>query len=91
MHFLHFVLYSFVVFVFGLGTNESFIKVSRDCLTSSAGIGRYLELYLLGDGEADDGVPLQDLPRDHGGVDLNLPDGHIERRRQQGVLTHTHR
>lgn len=41
--------------------------------------------YLLGDGESDDGIPLQDLPCHHGRVDFNLSDGHIERSWQQGV------
>lgn len=48
-------------------------------------IQSFCKRYLLGDGESNDGVPLQDLPRDHGGVDLNLSDGHIERSWQQGV------
>lgn len=41
--------------------------------------------YLLGDGESDDGIPLQDLPCHHGRVDFNLSDGHIEWSWQQGV------
>lgn len=48
-------------------------------------LSRHAQVYLLGDGESNDGVPLQDLPRDHGRVDLNLSDGHIERSWQRGV------
>lgn len=39
----------------------------------------HINRYLLGNGKSNDGVPLQDFPRHHGGVDLDLSDGHIER------------
>lgn len=41
--------------------------------------------YLLGDGESNDGISLQDFPRDHCRVDHKLSDGHIEWSREQGV------
>lgn len=46
---------------------------------------KHLLRYLLGDGESNDGVPLKDLPCDHGRVDFNLPDGHIEWSWQHGI------
>lgn len=61
------------------------VSKEQHCQPSETWTVAAMRRYLLGDGESDDGIALQDLPCHHGRVDFNLSDGHIEWSWQQGV------